>query len=159
MESPGKIGISVEKTPEKLDRRISVAPMMDWIDDPETYLQIRCLQTAGDACLLYVSSAPYGIHAFGVVTLDIALSRWRAVLPGVPHVLVCATASLGRPTSKRGSPASARPCRGSRDGARYLSFGARALASAKNSAVSDRRVVGTKVLGGSTRCYRSELPY
>jgi tRNA-dihydrouridine synthase A len=32
MESSGKIGISSEQTPAKLDRRVSVAPMMDWTD-------------------------------------------------------------------------------------------------------------------------------
>jgi tRNA-dihydrouridine synthase A len=32
MESTGKIGISSEKSPAKIDRRISVAPMMDWTD-------------------------------------------------------------------------------------------------------------------------------
>src|SRR5438128_1118125 len=32
MESTGKIGISSDQKAEKLDRRISVAPMMDWTD-------------------------------------------------------------------------------------------------------------------------------
>jgi tRNA-dihydrouridine synthase A len=32
MESTGKIGISSDQKPAKLDRRISVAPMMDWTD-------------------------------------------------------------------------------------------------------------------------------
>jgi hypothetical protein len=31
-ETPKNIGISSEKEPEKIDRRISVAPMMDWTD-------------------------------------------------------------------------------------------------------------------------------
>ena len=43
MESTGKIGIFVEQTPEKLDRRISVAPMMDWSDDRQTPLPISYL--------------------------------------------------------------------------------------------------------------------
>lgn len=41
----------------KLDRRISVAPMMDWTDDVETSLPVKRLQMAEEACLLYVSSA------------------------------------------------------------------------------------------------------
>jgi len=32
VENAGKIGISVEKSSKILDRRISVAPMMDWTD-------------------------------------------------------------------------------------------------------------------------------
>jgi len=33
MESTGKIGISSDQKAAKIDRRISVAPMMDWIDE------------------------------------------------------------------------------------------------------------------------------
>jgi hypothetical protein len=33
MESPTKIGISDEKPAGKIDRRISVAPMMDWTEE------------------------------------------------------------------------------------------------------------------------------
>jgi len=40
----------------KLDRRVAVAPMMDWTDDRQTPLGVRCLRTARRACLLYVSS-------------------------------------------------------------------------------------------------------
>jgi hypothetical protein len=32
-ETPAKIGVSSDKKPAKIDRRISVAPMMDWTDD------------------------------------------------------------------------------------------------------------------------------
>src|SRR5271155_859653 len=32
MKSTGNMGVSIEKTPAKLDRRISVAPMMEWTD-------------------------------------------------------------------------------------------------------------------------------
>ena len=32
METPTKIGISSDKTAAKIDRRVSVAPMMDWTD-------------------------------------------------------------------------------------------------------------------------------
>ena len=38
MESTAKLGISLEKTPAKLDRRLSVAPMMDWTDRHCRYL-------------------------------------------------------------------------------------------------------------------------
>jgi tRNA-dihydrouridine synthase len=33
VENAGKIGISVEKSSDTIDRRLSVAPMMDWTDD------------------------------------------------------------------------------------------------------------------------------
>jgi len=33
MQSTGKIGISTEKNAQTIDRRISVAPMMDWTDE------------------------------------------------------------------------------------------------------------------------------
>jgi hypothetical protein len=33
-EMPAKIGISHNKSAEKIDRRISVAPMMDWPESP-----------------------------------------------------------------------------------------------------------------------------
>lgn len=39
-----------------IDRRVSVAPMMDWIDDLQTSLLIKFLRNRGNACLLYVSS-------------------------------------------------------------------------------------------------------
>src|SRR6202167_6624984 len=32
MQSTGKVGISSDQEAEKVDRRISVAPMMDWTD-------------------------------------------------------------------------------------------------------------------------------
>jgi hypothetical protein len=53
---PKKLGLSDDFSREKIDRRISVAPMMDWTDDRQTALPIRRLQTSADACLLYVSS-------------------------------------------------------------------------------------------------------
>jgi tRNA-dihydrouridine synthase len=46
----------------ELDRRIAVAPMMDWTDDPQTSFAIRCLRVRGNACLLYVSSAARVFH-------------------------------------------------------------------------------------------------
>jgi hypothetical protein len=39
-EMPGTSGIAVEKTAAKLDRRVSVAPMMDWTDDQKNSLPI-----------------------------------------------------------------------------------------------------------------------
>jgi hypothetical protein len=43
---PTKIGLSDDFSREKIDRRIAVAPMMDWTDDPQTSLPVRCLQIA-----------------------------------------------------------------------------------------------------------------
>jgi len=40
-----------------INRKISVAPMMDWTDDPPTTLTIKRLRVYGNACLLYASSA------------------------------------------------------------------------------------------------------
>jgi len=34
---PGKIGLSDDFSRAKIDRRVSVAPMMDWIDDQISY--------------------------------------------------------------------------------------------------------------------------
>jgi len=33
VENATKIGISIEKRSDLVDRRVSVAPMMDWTDD------------------------------------------------------------------------------------------------------------------------------
>ena len=56
----------------KLDRRIAVAPMMDWTDDRRTTLWIRGLRPLRNACLLYVSS--HTVHC-GVQTLGSLLRR------------------------------------------------------------------------------------
>jgi hypothetical protein len=32
MQNPSKIGISVEKQSTSIDRKVSVAPMMDWVN-------------------------------------------------------------------------------------------------------------------------------
>ena len=40
-----------------LDRRLSVAPMMDWTDDSWIALDINDLAKPERACLLYVSSS------------------------------------------------------------------------------------------------------
>ena len=41
---------------KQIDRRISVAPMMDWTDDRLIVFWISSLASAEMACLLYVSS-------------------------------------------------------------------------------------------------------
>jgi hypothetical protein len=61
-EKPREIGLSDDFPREKIDRRIAVAPMMDWTDDTQTSLAIRCLRVYGNACLLYVSSATRVFH-------------------------------------------------------------------------------------------------
>jgi hypothetical protein len=40
-ESSVKLGISAEKAAATIDRRLAVAPMMDWTDDLQTSFQIR----------------------------------------------------------------------------------------------------------------------
>ena len=40
----------------KLDRRVAVAPMMDWIDEEEIACRISRLVADRGACRLYVSS-------------------------------------------------------------------------------------------------------
>jgi hypothetical protein len=55
-EKPTEIGIADGFPGRKLDRRISVAPMMDWIDAAKPANKIRNLGAARRACLLYVSS-------------------------------------------------------------------------------------------------------
>lgn len=46
-----------------LDRRVSVAPMMDWTDDHEIVSCINSLASSEKACLLYVSAKPQ-LHEF-----------------------------------------------------------------------------------------------
>jgi hypothetical protein len=43
---PAKVGLSADFSREKIDRRVSVAPMMDWTDDRHTSLPISYLQLA-----------------------------------------------------------------------------------------------------------------
>jgi len=43
---PTKIGLSEDLSREEIDRRVSVAPMMDWTDDRQTPLPISYLQVA-----------------------------------------------------------------------------------------------------------------
>jgi len=45
-EDTGKAGVFVETITATVDRKISVAPMMDWTDDRQTPLPISCLQVA-----------------------------------------------------------------------------------------------------------------
>src|SRR6516164_5300028 len=74
---PAKIGLSDDLPRGKIDRRISVARMMDWTDDAQTTLAIRCLRVYGNACLLYVSSAA-GVFDETRVRFD---SRQQAIKP------------------------------------------------------------------------------
>ena len=53
---PAKIGISDEFSRGKIDRRISVAPMMDWTYEVHFTLQILYLVMRRKACHLYVTS-------------------------------------------------------------------------------------------------------
>jgi hypothetical protein len=55
-EKPTDVGISHSKSAGIVDRRISVAPMMDWTDCAKTFFSIKCLRPVENACLLYVSS-------------------------------------------------------------------------------------------------------
>jgi hypothetical protein len=56
VEKTTKTGISSEKSSAAVDRRVSVAPMMDWTDDLQNVLRINDLASPDKACLLYVSS-------------------------------------------------------------------------------------------------------
>src|SRR6266480_5823120 len=51
-----KIGISSDQKAEELDRRIPVAPMMDWTEHLQLPLSIMCLSSHRRTCLPYVSS-------------------------------------------------------------------------------------------------------
>jgi hypothetical protein len=48
---------SVHRQDQSISRKISVAPMMDWIDEANPTIKIIDLGAAKMACLLYVSSA------------------------------------------------------------------------------------------------------
>ncbi len=56
MENTGKIGIASEKPRVLIDRRLSVAPMMDWTDKVEFASWFSDLGNVKKACHLYVSS-------------------------------------------------------------------------------------------------------
>jgi hypothetical protein len=62
-EKPKKIGISADLSREKLDRRVSVAPMMDWTEHLQVPLKIKVLSIHRMTCLLYVSSILQRTHA------------------------------------------------------------------------------------------------
>ena len=55
-KTPINVGVSADCSREKLDRRISVAPMMDWTDEVNLTNKIISLRGAKKSCLLYVSS-------------------------------------------------------------------------------------------------------
>jgi len=59
MESTTKIDISDEKPTEKIDRRISVAAMLDWTDELYSANCISYLDYLENAC------HPYGTSNFG----------------------------------------------------------------------------------------------
>ena len=42
-----------------IGRRVSVAPMMDWIDDLETSLPINLLRSPESACLRLLNMVPF----------------------------------------------------------------------------------------------------
>src|ERR1700689_4803675 len=55
-ESAVKIAVSVDKSAAMIDRRISVAPMMEWTDCRRSRFSIKALGRWCAPCLLYVSS-------------------------------------------------------------------------------------------------------
>ena len=63
-EDTGKAGVFLETVTATVDRKISVAPMLDWTDDQQRALSIRCLGVSRNACLLYVSSALRGFTCY-----------------------------------------------------------------------------------------------
>jgi len=54
MQNPSKIGISVEKQSTSIDRKVSVAPMMDWTDAPHPTCLIKDLRSAENRVNLFV---------------------------------------------------------------------------------------------------------
>jgi hypothetical protein len=55
-ENAKKMGVSDDFPARKIDRRVSVAPMMDWTDDVLVSFEIKELNGTETACLLRVSS-------------------------------------------------------------------------------------------------------
>jgi hypothetical protein len=58
-----------------MDRRIAVAPMIDWTDDLKIVSCINSLESAEKACLLYVSSARARICTLTVAALPVGNKR------------------------------------------------------------------------------------
>jgi hypothetical protein len=58
MEEAAQPGKSVGMHSGPIDRRICVAPMMDWTDSLKTVLGSNNLEERKRACLLYVPSCP-----------------------------------------------------------------------------------------------------
>jgi tRNA-dihydrouridine synthase len=61
-ENLGKAGVSVGKGSGAIDRRVSVAPMMDWTDEPYFIRCVSDLEARRKACDLYVTSKFAGIR-------------------------------------------------------------------------------------------------
>ncbi len=53
MEDTARIGIASEKQWDLIDRKVSVAPMMDWTDDLNCAFYINSLGLPENACHLY----------------------------------------------------------------------------------------------------------
>ena len=56
LENPTKIGRSIENTAAKIDRRISVAPMMDWTDGETSEFKFKDLALGKNDRSLYVAA-------------------------------------------------------------------------------------------------------
>ena len=56
MENPIKVGIAAENKCTLIDRRVSIAPMMDWTDEVYSGLNIKSLQLREKAWHLYGTS-------------------------------------------------------------------------------------------------------
>ena len=56
MKNTAKQAILVEKGSAISDRRVAVAPMMDWTDEGESAKQLNDLLPPEESCRLYVSS-------------------------------------------------------------------------------------------------------
>jgi len=65
-----------------IDRRISVAPMMDWTDEVYFIRQVSGLQVLKKACHLYVTSKLAGIH--GDFAVDDVMCR---MMCGGSHIM------------------------------------------------------------------------
>ena len=65
-----------------IDRRVAVAPMMDWTDDHRSAFQINGLLPSLSACLLYVSSSQAETNpaSFSALASNVAVASqpsWR----------------------------------------------------------------------------------
>jgi hypothetical protein len=72
---PAKTGIQDDISRAKIDRRISVAPMMDWTDEVHFSFRVSDLPTSKKACLLYVPSKSAGFARRAVTMITPELQR------------------------------------------------------------------------------------